>query len=379
MSQTLDILDRLIGFDTVSARSNIALIDFVQNFLSQRGFRVARFSDPDEPKAGLFAEIGPEADRGVVLSAHSDVVPVEGQTWTRPPFALSREGDRLFGRGTTDMKGFVASMLSAADRASGLSLNEPFKLVLSYDEEVGCTGIARMMPWLEPRLGRPRAAIVGEPTNLQVATGHKGKRGYLATITGEAGHSALAPRFVNAVNVATDFVSALAGLQQDLVETGARDEAYDIPYSTVHVGKLYGGRALNIVPDHAEVTFEFRHLAQDDPDALQKRIESVADRVSQRYGTEQRIALEPLASYPGLETSPDAKVVAGVEALAQNGRTKVAFGTEAGFFDALGIPTVVCGPGNMEGQGHKADEFIELSELVACDRMLERLILGMAH
>ena len=373
MSETVDILDRLIAFDTVSARSNLAMIDFTEEFLKARGFRVTRLPDPKEPKAGLYAEIGPEG-AGVLLSAHSDVVPVEGQTWTRDPFRLMRDGDRLFGRGTTDMKGFVAAMLSAADEASNLPLKEPLKLVLSYDEEVGCTGIARMMDRLAPMLGQPRAAIVGEPTEMQVATGHKGKQAFRVQITGQAGHSALAPQYVNALNVAADFVRRLHDLQEDLARNGARDPGYVIPYSTVHVGTLLGGTALNIVPDHAELTYEIRHVAADNVDELRTRIETEARVVCETYGPKSQIEIEPLAGYPGLETSESAKVVQFVEAAANAGKTKVAFGTEAGFFDALGIPTIVCGPGSMEGQGHKADESISVKQLTACDAMLRRLL-----
>ncbi len=373
MTRTLDILDRLIGFDTISARPNLDLIAYVEDFLRMRGFRVTRLDDPEEEKAGLYAEIGPEGP-GILLSAHSDVVPVAGQDWSTDPFRLTRQGDRLHGRGTTDMKGFVASMLAAADAASRAPLKEPLKLVLSYNEEVGCTGIARMLDRLVPLMGHPRAAIVGEPTEMQVATGHKGKRAFRARIAGETGHSALAPQFVNALNVAAEFLVALQALQKDLERNGARDEDYDIPYSTVHVGMLSGGRALNIVPDRAEATFEFRHLAADDPDSLLHRIRTAAQDVCARYGPAARIEIAPLAGYPGLDTPANSDTARFVESLAGAGRTKVAFGTEAGFFDAQGIPTVVCGPGSMQAQGHKADEFIRIDQLARCDAMLARLL-----
>lgn len=377
MTLTQEILDRLVGFDTVSARSNLEMVDYVEAFLSARGFRVTRLADPDMPKAGLCAQIGP-GGAGVLLSGHSDVVPA-GQGWTRDPFRLSREGGRLYGRGTTDMKGFVAAMLSAADRAARLPLAEPLKLVLSYDEEVGCTGIARMMDRLAPLLGSPRAAIVGEPTGMQVATGHKGKRAFRAVVTGEAGHSSLAPLYANAIQVAADFVWELRSLQDDLAKTGARDDGYDIPYSTVHVGTISGGSALNIVPDRAELSLEFRHLAADDPDHLRARIDAAAARAVEAHGAPAGITIEQVAGYPGLATDETAEVVRMVEDLAGQGRTKVAYGTEAGFFAARGIPTVVCGPGSMEGQGHKADEYIGENQLAACDAMLDRLLAQMCR
>lgn len=373
MTGTYDILERLIAFDTVSAQSNLALIDYVQDFLAQRGFRITRISDPETPKAGLYAEIGPDG-AGVLLSGHTDVVPVVGQTWTRDPFRLTVEGDKLFGRGTTDMKGFVAAMLTVADVASRADLNEPLKLVLSYDEEIGCVGIARMMDRLAPLLGKPRLAIVGEPTQMRVAIGHKGKQAYRATITGEAGHSAMAPRFVNALNVAAEFVTALTLLQTDLAREGTQDPDYEIPYSTVHVGTLSGGHALNIVPDHAEMTFEVRHLPADNPAEIADQISQIAERIIRRYGPPAQIDIAPISTYPGLATPRRSPVVDTMLQLAGTDTTKVAFGTEAGFFDGLGIPTIVCGPGSMAGQGHKADEFLLVSEMRACDALLARLL-----
>ncbi|SNS47186.1 acetylornithine deacetylase [Antarctobacter heliothermus] len=372
MTTSLEILDKLIGFDTVSARSNLPLIAYVEDFLTSRGFAVTRFTDPQQDKAGLFASIGPKG-AGVLLSAHTDVVPVEGQTWTRDPFRLTVEGDRLYGRGTTDMKGFLAAMLTCADKAAKRPLREPLKLAISYDEEIGCVGIARMIDALEPAIGLPRACIVGEPTSMQVAVGHKGKRAIRATCHGEAGHSALAPRFTNALHLAADLVCGLRALQDDLATNGARDDSYAIPYSTVHVGKLSGGTALNIVPDRADVLFEFRHLAADAPDTLMARIQTLADGIAQTHGA--TLSLEQVTAYPGLDTPPDAEVTRLVQRLARcQTLTKVAFGTEAGFFDALGIPTVVCGPGDMEAQGHKPDEYLQKSQLDACDSMLDQVL-----
>jgi acetylornithine deacetylase len=377
MAATLDILDRLVGFETVSTRSNLALIDYVQDYLSTRGFRVLRVPDATGQKAGLIASIGPDG-AGVVLSAHSDVVPVEGQVWTREPFRLSRAGDRLYGRGTTDMKGFLAAMLVAADGASRLPLTEPLKLVISYDEEIGCVGLQQMLPAIGAVLGRPRACIVGEPTGMQVAIGHKGKASFRATCTGQAGHSALAPRFVNALHLASDFVQGLRGLQDDLEVNGAQDAAFAVPFSTVHVGTLAGGTALNIVPDTATLAFEVRHLAEDDLERLTARIDAEAQRIAQSYRgrfPDASIRVERTGAYPGLDTAPQAEVTALVQSLAgTDTTTKVAFGTEAGFFAALGIPTIVCGPGDMAGQGHMPDEFIDASQLAACDAMLARLL-----
>ena len=373
MSRTIEILRDLVAFDTVSAKSNLAIIDWIEAHLSALGCRVTRISDPDELKAGLYAEIGPEGD-GVVLSAHTDVVPVEGQNWTRPPFELTEEDGRLYGRGTTDMKGFLASVLAFAEVAAGADLTAPIKLVISYDEEIGCVGMRRMIEALRPLIGTPRVCIVGEPTSLDVAIGHKGKKSYRAICRGEAGHSALAPKFVNAIYVATDLISGLRSLQAKFAGSGVVDDDYTVPYSTVHVGKLTGGTALNIVPDVAELLFEIRYLAADRIEDFEADLAALVAQVEQDHKGAV-IEIDGLTSYPGLDVKPDADCVKFMQRISgKNGVTKVAYGTEAGFFDAIGIPTVVCGPGSMEGQGHKADEYILMSELEACDAMLLRLL-----
>lgn len=378
MQQTLEILQRLVRFDTVSANSNLQIIAYIQEFLRARGFTLHRILDASGEKAGIFASIGPAGPGGVLLSGHTDVVPVEGQLWSRDPFRLTQESGRLFGRGTTDMKGYLAAMLALADRAAKVELKEPLKLAFSYDEEIGVVGIKEMIGHLSSTIGLPRACFVGEPTGMQVAIGHKGKTALRAICFGESGHSALAPRFVNALHLAADFVLELRALQQDFALNGAQDTAYDVPYSTVHVGKLAGGTALNIVPDQAVVDFEFRHLAEDDSTDILQRILRTTEKISDRYRPDcpkARIEIDAYNSYPGLSVVDGDPVVALAQRLAQsNVVTKVPFGTEAGYFAGLGIATVVCGPGSMEGQGHKPDEYLELSELVACTQMLDRLL-----
>ena len=236
MSQTHDILERLIGFNSVSANSNLDIIDYIQDYLALRGFEIHRVPDDSGQKAGLYASLGPTG-AGVMLSAHTDVVPVAGQNWTKDPFKLTREADRLYGRGTTDMKGYMASVMALADRASRTPLREPLKISFSYDEEIGCVGIQHMIGVLEKTIGLPRACFVGEPTEMQVAVGHKGKAALRATCHGQSGHSALAPNFVNALHLAGDFMAELRQLQDDLARNGTRDPAYAVPYSTIHIGK----------------------------------------------------------------------------------------------------------------------------------------------
>lgn len=377
MTLTLETLEKLIGFNSVSARSNLDIIAFIEDFLQTRGFRLTRIPDASGQKAGLFAEIGP-SEGGVLLSGHTDVVPTEGQNWTKDPFRLSREEDRVYGRGTTDMKGYLAAMLTVADAAASRDLKEPLKLVFSYDEEIGCVGIQHMLPALKPLLGAPRMCLVGEPTEMQVAVGHKGKAAIRARCFGQNGHSALAPMFVNALHLATDFVAELRHIQAEYAQNGSQDAAYSIPYTTLHVGKLSGGMALNIVPDSAEVVFEYRHLAADDPEDIMDRIARAAEAIARKYRpdfAQADIVLDRYNAYPGLDVSQDARIAGIAQRLAENQSiTKVAFGTEAGFFSNLGIETVVCGPGSMAGQGHKPDEYITLDQLDACDRMLMRTL-----
>lgn len=371
MTLSLEVLERLVAFDTVSDRSNLAMIVYVEDFLRSRGFRVQRIVDAEEEKAGLFAEIGPSVDGGLLLSAHSDVVPVEGQDWSVPPFKLTQQGERLFGRGTTDMKGFLAEMLAIADAVHTRDLKAPLKLLVSYDEEIGCVGISRMKDRLPPLLGRPRLAIVGEPTEMQVAIGHKGKRAYRADIRGEAGHSALAPNFINALHVAVDFVAKVRGMQNVARDTGARNAAYDVPYTTFHVGQLSGGTALNLVPDKATLLCEFRHLAEDDPDEIEVQLRQAAEAVTAEFPPPAQISLQALAGYPGLSLKASDPVVSLARSWCGGDTTHVAFGTEAGVLSGLGIPTVVCGPGSMARQGHKPDEFISMQQLNACSVMLQ--------
>ncbi len=332
---TLEILDRLVAFASVTRGGNLEIAGFIRDFLQARGFQVFGLPDSSGEKCGLFARLG-GGDGGVLLSGHMDVVPVTGQDWSRDPFRLHVEQGRAYGRGTTDMKGYLAAMLTLADRAAQQprALKQPLKLAFSYDEEIGCVGIRQMIGQLAGTIGLPERCFVGEPTQMQVATGHKGKAALRARCTGQAGHSALAPRFVNALHLAADFVTGLRGLQQDWAQSGAQDPAYDIPYSTLHVGKLSGGEALNIVPDSAQLDFEFRHLAADDPEGIMAQLTALATRTAQPYRhrfADAAISLEQVNAYPGLAVATDAPIVGYGQMLAQsNSTTKVAFGTEGG-------------------------------------------------
>lgn len=374
ITRTLQILDRLVAFPTVSRDSNLELIDWVQDLLHTAGFDVTRIWSPERTKAGLFARIGPGVDGGICLSAHSDVVPVEGQSWTRPPFTLTDEGSRVYGRGTTDMKGFLACALALSEQAGKTPLAAPLSLCLSYDEEIGCVGMRQMLPELKQLIGAPRVVIVGEPSSMQVATGHKGKTALRVTCHGTAGHSALAPQYVNAIHVAADFVHQMRALQQKLA-LGAQDAAYAVPYSTVHIGTIHGGRALNIVPDHAELDIEFRHLVEIPASDIRHEIEKAAMGVSSAYPSVAPIRVEVINAYPGLDVDSSDPIAQWVNKMAGGaGTTKVPFGTEAGFFAQLGLRTVVMGPGDMASDGHRPDESLARQQIIACGETMAHLL-----
>ncbi|EAP75544.1 acetylornithine deacetylase [Roseovarius nubinhibens] len=373
-----EILDRLIGFDTVSRNPNIDLMRFIQGLLADVGVEAELIPDSDGKKANLLATIGPRDGRGVMLSGHTDVVPVDGQDWTKPAFRLTQEDGKYFGRGTADMKGFVACALAAGLKAAKRELKTPLHLAFSYDEEIGCQGVRSMIDLLRDAPVRPAMCIVGEPTSLTVATGHKGKIALKARCVGREGHSALAPLAMNALHLGCDLVSVLREVQDDLRERGAQDGDYDVSYTTVHAAKMQGGVALNIVPNLCEVDFEIRNLAQDDPQKILAGIRDRADEIVARvrdHAPEASIEISENFSYPGLDTPGTAEVVGFVKSLTGGNATcKVAFGTEGGLFSQeLSIPTVVCGPGSMM-QGHKPDEFVEVSQIERCDSMLDTLL-----
>jgi len=375
---TKEILRELIALPTISSNPNRELIDRCAGLLRDAGAEVVLLEADSGQKANLYATIGPRDRPGVLLSGHTDVVPVDGQDWSVPPFEMTEHEGKLYGRGTADMKGFVASALVAALAASRRHLQTPLHLAFSYDEEIGCVGVRSLVEMLAKAPFRPRMCIVGEPTSMDVATGHKGKAALHARFRGREAHSALAPTGLNAIHLACDFVASLRELQSEIEREGPRDDDYDVPYSTVHVGRIEGGIALNIVPNTASVQFEIRHLAADDPAAIIERIKTRAAAIVASHTTqfpEADIAIEITNTYPGLDTPLGAEVVSFVKALTRGNATKkVAFGTEGGLFDTeLGIPTVVCGPGSME-QGHKPDEFVSERQLAQCDTMLATLI-----
>jgi len=385
MSETIEILHDLIAFASVSRDPNRALIDYVADRLSAVGVEAVIIPDKTGGKANLFASTGPDDCGGVMLSGHTDVVPIDGQNWTRPAFECTREDGRLYGRGTADMKGFCASAIASFCAAARKPLKTPLHLALSYDEEIGCIGVRSMIEMMAKAPFQPRMCIVGEPTEMGLGTGHKGKTAIRAHCHGRAGHSALAPLAVNALYLACDLASEIRKTQDEIRLHGTQDEDYNIPYTTLHVGRIEGGVQLNIVPHEAFIDFEIRNLAEDDPQdiirTIETRIAPIIEK-AQELAPEAAINFTITNTYPGMNTDPQAEIVALVKSLTDANTTiKMAFGTEGGLFSRdLGIPTVICGPGSMD-QGHKPDEFVTEHQLAICDDMLgklnERLVVGL--
>ena len=373
---TAALLERLVAFDTTSERSNLALIDFVEAYLAEHGV-ASRRSSRQDGKANLFATLGPQRDGGVVLSGHSDVVPVAGQDWSSDPFALARRDGRLYGRGSCDMKGFLAAALALVPEALAAGLERPLHLAISYDEEVGCFGAEALIADIGRSGLRPAAVIVGEPTEMRLISGHKGIAVYRTEVRGLEAHSSEPHRGASAIFAAARLIGFLEELARARRE-GPPDEAYDPPYSTFNVGMVEGGTAHNIVPRHCAFTWQVRLLPSEDGTAILDAFERYAEEQVlpglRATAPEAVIATHCLAAVPGLAAEPDSAAEGLVRLLTGlNSSEQVSFATEAGLFQRAGIPTVVCGPGSIR-QAHRPDEFIEIAQLEACDAFLRRLI-----
>lgn len=371
------LLERLIAFPTVSRDSNLEMIDFIRHTLGDLGVRSELFYNADRRKANLFATIGPDRAGGIVLSGHTDVVPVDGQPWTVEPFRLSEREGRLYGRGTADMKGFIASVLASVPAFLERDLKVPVHLAFSYDEEVGCLGVRPMLAELAQRPHKPALCLIGEPTELKPVLGHKGKLAMRCQVRGAPCHSAYAPYGVNAIQYAARLINRLEEIGEQLSTPEHHDERFDPPYSTVQTGVIKGGRALNIVPAECEFDFEVRALPGYDATHVADELHAYAQTQllpkmrAVNDGTD--IRFEPLSAYPGLATPPDSDAARLLARLCgSNEFGTVAFGTEGGLFHQAGIPAVVCGPGSMD-QGHKPDEFVTVAQIAGCDAMLARL------
>jgi len=372
------LLEKLISFDTTSRNSNMALIEFVRGYLSDLGVESTLVPNDDGTKANLYATLGPLDQPGIMLSGHTDVVPVDGQSWNSDPWAVAEKNGKYYGRGTCDMKGFIAICLAHAPEFLSRGLKTPIHLAFSYDEEIGCVGVQSLIEKMQHMPIKPVMCIVGEPTSMDVSLGHKGKRSYDATFRGFETHSSLAPQGVNAIAYAAELITYMNAMADRFAKEGPFDDAYDVTHTTVHTGTIQGGTALNIVPKDCLIRFEFRNLAEHDPDSIIAEIENFA-----RSELEPRMqAIQPntgidiveVTDAPGLNISPDEEVVTFVKSLAgRNDHIKVAFATEAGLFrERVGIPTVICGPGSIE-QAHKPNEFVSKDQLAQCEQFMRNL------
>lgn len=378
LTHSEQILEKLIAFPTVSRESNLALIEYIRDLLAGLGIEATLVHNEAGSKANLYARIGPASGGGVMLSGHTDVVPIDGQAWSRDAFSMTLDGGRLYGRGATDMKGFIACVLAMLPAAANRTLAMPLHLAFSYDEEIGCIGVRRMIDMLETSPARPDFCIIGEPTEMQVGIAHKGKLAARCTCHGIEAHSALQDKGLNAIYLATEMIQAIRGLQESVKLRSPHDHHYGVPWTTLHVGTIEGGTALNIIPRECVFDLEIRNIAADDPLALVAELKQVADGILAQYRDafpDADIRIDVSNQYPALDSRPEEAVVRRVQRLMDTEDfIKLAFGTEGGLFQQrLGIPTVVCGPGSMD-QGHKPDEFIARRELARCDEFLGRLL-----
>ena len=375
---SMEMIRRLIAFPTVSRDSNLELIHYARDYLSAFDAEIRLTYDDEKRKANLFATLGPRGEAGIALSGHTDVVPVEGQAWDTDPFTVVEKDGKLYGRGTSDMKSFIAVALALVPAFLERGLKTPLHLALTYDEEVGCIGVGRLITDLARAGIRPRACIVGEPTLMRPVVAHKGKRGYRCRVRGLAGHSAYAPRGVNAVEYAAEAIAYLKGMARRIRDEGPHDRGFDVAYTTVHTGVVRGGTALNVIPHECAFDFEFRHLPGDDPERLLSEFKyylvTCLEPEMRAIDAGAGFTIEPLSEIPEMDAGPETEIVGLAQELSGHAEIgKVSFGTEGSQFQQAGIPTVVCGPGSIQ-EAHKPNEFVTLEQVKECEAFMRRLM-----
>ena len=373
------ILADLISFDTTSRLSNLDLIHFVRDYLAKHGVDSQVMENRSGSKATLFASIGPTAGPGFLLAGHTDVVPVDGQKWSSDPFRLDRRDGRLYGRGSADMKGFIASALAAVPRFVGVTLHTPIHLAFTCDEELGCIGLRELLDDSGSLPVSAAMGIVGEPTSMRVVSEHKGKVAMRVEVRGQAGHSSNPAAGVNAVEYAAELIGFIRRLNQEKRSAGPFDPQYEVPHTTLHVGSVHGGTVLNIIPSECVFEFEIRYLPEEAAEPMIERIRGFAtdqlEPAMKKVNPACGFFFHEKFAYPGLSLAPDAAVVTLVKSLLHSDAApgKIAFGTEAGLYQQrCGIPMVVCGPGDI-ANAHQADEYVDTRQLAACDVLLGRL------
>jgi acetylornithine deacetylase len=375
-----DMIRRLVAFPTVSRDSNLALIEWVRQYVEAHGGVTTLTFDDTQRKANLFvtfaARDGNAVRDGIVLSGHTDVVPVDGQPWDTDPFEVVHRDGRLYGRGVADMKGFIAIVLALLPQLLERGLARPLHLALSYDEEIGCIGVRRLIADVVKRGIAPRGCIVGEPTSMRLVVAHKGKVSWRCRVRGREAHSSLTPQGVNAVQVACEIVAYIAARARGFRDTGARDDAYDVPFTTAHVGVIRGGTALNIVPRDCSFEFELRHLPFDDPAAFLEDVRAYAERflpAMHAVDPATYIEFDRLSSLPGFDTGDDSEIAAvGRECAGAHGCGKVSYGSEAALFHNAAVPTIICGPGNI-AQAHQPNEWVSVPQLAQGEAFMRKL------
>ena len=376
---TRRILADLIALDTTSRNSNLALIDYVRSLLDDRAIESELTFDAEKNKANLFATLGKSERPGVVLSGHTDVVPVDGQSWNTDPFSAEVIGDKLYGRGSCDMKGFIAICLANIDRILKAKLDTPIHFAFSYDEEVGCIGVNGLIEALDKREVQPRACIIGEPTSMGVVRAHKGMLSKHCRVRGKSAHSSLTHQGVNPVAMAAQTITFIHTIAERIAREGPFDQGFTPPHTTLHAGVIRGGTVNNIIPNECEFEFEIRNLPQHPPLPLFQEVERYVEETllpkMHAVSEETGFQWETSSNYPGMDTAVDDAVIGMASTLLNGGGEpgKVSYGTEGGLFQAAGIPTVICGPGSIE-QAHKPDEYIELAQLAVGERFIADLI-----
>lgn len=379
----LSLIEKWISFASVSRDSNLPLIDWTRAQLEAQGVQCEVIYDETGKKANMWATIpaanGETKIGGLVLSGHTDVVPVDGQPWNTDPFVAQVIGDKLYGRGVTDMKGFSATALMMVPELIKRKLKQPVHFAFSYDEEIGCIGVRTMIAWMVDQGYKPAGCIVGEPTGMQVVIAHKGKHGYKTSVRGFEAHSSLTPQGVNAVEIACRFVANLRTMHERLAKEGPFDPVFDVPHTTIHTGVIAGGTALNIIPRDCEIAWEIRHHHLNSPVTLFNEAKAFADAMipaMQAVAPDTGITHKQTSVLPGFSTDADSDIArlcfkcADVDP--STGAGKVSFGTEAALFHQVGVPTIVCGPGHI-AQAHQPNEWVTLEQLAWCERFMRRL------
>lgn len=378
MADTIEILERLVGFDTTSAKSNMALIDYVRDYLNAHGVSSTLVPNEDGTKANLWATVGPDREGGVCLSGHTDVVPVDGQPWDTDPFTLTKKGSRYFGRGTCDMKAFPATALALLPEMVAKPLARPIHFAFSYDEEVGCLGAPRMIAEIGKSLPRPSVVIIGEPTDMKVVSAHKGMWLFRTVVTGKEAHSSQTHRGVSAVMTGARLIAKLDEMAKARAAAADPDCKFVPPYSTIHVGLVSGGTAANIISRRCEFVCDIRNLPDDFPEDIQKEFEDwiAAEILPEMHAIDPTttVTVTTENAVTGLREDRESEAEQLVRQLTgDNDTTYVPYGTEAGQFQEAGMAAVVCGPGSID-QAHQPNEFVEESQVAACETMLRKLI-----